>query len=36
MPSSRHEEIKVRLVETDSRDEVAIVSAVNQKPLNVN
>ncbi len=36
MPSSRHEEIKVRLVETDSRDEVAIVSVANQKPLNVN
>jgi len=36
MPSSRHEEIKVRLVETDSRDEVAIVSVANQKPLHVN
>jgi len=36
MPSSRHEEIKVRLAETDSRDEVAIVSVANQKPLNVN
>ena len=36
MPSSKHEEIKVRLVETDSRDEVAIVSVANQKPLNVN
>jgi pyrimidine operon attenuation protein/uracil phosphoribosyltransferase len=36
IPSSRHEEIKVRLVETDSRDEVAIVSVANQKPLNVN
>ncbi|MFC1875259.1 bifunctional pyr operon transcriptional regulator/uracil phosphoribosyltransferase PyrR [Chloroflexota bacterium] len=36
MPSSKHEEIKVRLVEIDSRDEVAIVSVANQKPLNVN
>jgi len=36
MPSSRHEEIKVRLVETDSRDEVAIISVADQKPLNVN
>ncbi len=33
MPSSRHEEIKVRLVETDGIDEVAIVSAANNKPL---
>ena len=33
IPSSRHEEIKVRLVETDGIDEVAIVSVVNNKPL---
>jgi pyrimidine operon attenuation protein/uracil phosphoribosyltransferase len=36
IPSSRHEEIKVRLVETDGIDEVAIVSIANQKPLKVN
>jgi pyrimidine operon attenuation protein / uracil phosphoribosyltransferase len=30
MPSARHEDIQVRLVETDGRDEVAIVSAPNQ------
>jgi len=29
MPSSRHEEIQVRLVETDSIDEVAITSVAN-------
>ncbi len=29
IPSARHEEIQVRLVETDGRDEVAIVSAPN-------
>ena len=29
MPSSRHEEIKVQLVETDGIDEVAIISATN-------
>jgi pyrimidine operon attenuation protein/uracil phosphoribosyltransferase len=29
IPSSRHEEIKVRLVETDGRDEVAIASIDN-------
>jgi pyrimidine operon attenuation protein/uracil phosphoribosyltransferase len=29
LPSARHEEIQVRLVETDGRDEVAIVSAPN-------
>jgi pyrimidine operon attenuation protein/uracil phosphoribosyltransferase len=36
IPSSRHEEIKVRLMETDGIDEVAIVSIANQKPLKVN
>jgi pyrimidine operon attenuation protein/uracil phosphoribosyltransferase len=36
IPSSRHEEIKVKLMETDNRDEVAIVSVANHKPLNVN
>jgi pyrimidine operon attenuation protein/uracil phosphoribosyltransferase len=30
IPSSRHEEIKVRLVETDGRDEVAIASIDNK------
>jgi pyrimidine operon attenuation protein/uracil phosphoribosyltransferase len=29
IPSARHEDIQVRLVETDGRDEVAIVSAAN-------
>jgi pyrimidine operon attenuation protein/uracil phosphoribosyltransferase len=29
IPSARHEDIQVRLVETDGRDEVAIVSAPN-------
>jgi len=33
IPSARHEEIQVRLVETDGIDEVAIISAVNNKPL---
>ncbi|MFC2002876.1 bifunctional pyr operon transcriptional regulator/uracil phosphoribosyltransferase PyrR [Chloroflexota bacterium] len=33
MPSSRHEEIQVRLVETDGIDEVAIVSVANDKSL---
>jgi len=32
VPSSRHEEIQVRLVETDSVDEVAITSTANQPP----
>jgi pyrimidine operon attenuation protein/uracil phosphoribosyltransferase len=36
IPSSRHEEIKVRLVETDGIDEVAIVSIANQRVLKVN
>jgi len=31
IPSARHEDIQVRLVETDSRDEVAIVSRLNNK-----
>ena len=34
IPSSRHEEIKVRLIETDSTDEVAIMSPPNDKPPN--
>jgi len=33
LPSSRHEEIQVRLVETDGIDEVAIVSMTDNKPL---
>jgi len=32
IPSSRHEEIQVRLVETDGIDEVAITSSANDKP----
>ena len=32
IPSSRHEEIQVRLVETDGIDEVAIISPPNNKP----
>ncbi len=32
MPSSRHEEIQVQLVETDGTDEVAIISAANNRP----
>ncbi len=32
IPSSRHEEIQVRLVETDGVDEVAITSITNSKP----
>jgi len=32
IPSARHEEIQVRLVETDGIDEVAIVSPANHKP----
>jgi hypothetical protein len=31
IPSSRHEEIKVRLAETDGIDEVAIISLANDK-----
>jgi len=31
IPSARHEDIQVRLTETDDRDEVAIVSAPNNK-----
>ena len=33
IPSSRHEEIQVRLVEIDGIDEVAIISTANNKPL---
>ncbi len=33
MPSSRHEEIQVQLVETDGVDEVAIISAANNTPI---
>ena len=33
MPSSRHEEIQVQLVETDGIDEVAIISAANNRPV---
>ena len=32
IPSARHEEIQVRLVETDGIDEVAILSPPNNKP----
>ena len=32
LPSSRHEEIQVHLVETDGRDEVVITSMANNKP----
>ena len=34
LPSARHEEIQVRLVETDGIDEVAITSMTNNEPLN--
>ncbi len=34
LPSARHEDIQVRLAETDGVDEVAIVSAPNSKPAN--
>ncbi len=34
IPSARHEDIQVRLTETDGRDEVAIVSPPNGKPTN--
>ena len=34
IPSARHEEIQVRLIEPDGRDEVAIVSPPNGKPTN--
>ncbi len=33
MPSSKHEEIQVRLVETDGVDEVAIIDMASDKPL---
>ena len=33
IPSSRHEEIQVRLVETDGIDEVIITSSANNEPL---
>jgi pyrimidine operon attenuation protein/uracil phosphoribosyltransferase len=33
IPSSRHEEIRVRLEETDGTDEVAITDTINQKVL---
>ncbi len=33
MPSSRHEEIQVRLVETDGVDEVALVSVIKNESL---
>ncbi len=33
IPSARHEEIQVRLVETDGVDEVAIVNTIDGKPL---
>jgi len=32
IPSARHEDIQVRLVETDGIDEVAIISPTNNKP----
>ena len=34
LPSARHEDIQVRLAETDGVDEVAIVSPPNSKPAN--
>jgi len=34
IPSARHEDIQVRLLETDGTDEVAIVSPPNNKPAN--
>ncbi len=34
IPSARHEDIQVRLAETDGVDEVAIVSPTNSKPSN--
>jgi pyrimidine operon attenuation protein/uracil phosphoribosyltransferase len=34
IPSARHEDIQVRLTETDGRDEVAIVNLPNNKPTN--
>ena len=33
IPSARHEEIQVQLVETDGIDEVAIISTADKKPL---
>jgi len=33
MPSSRHEEIQVRLVETDGVDEVGLVNVIENKSL---
>jgi pyrimidine operon attenuation protein/uracil phosphoribosyltransferase len=33
MPSSRDEEIQVKLEETDNIDEVAIINVANNKPL---
>jgi len=36
IPSSRHEEIQVKLVETDGIDEVTITNVVNNQPLRVN
>ncbi|MDD4859865.1 MAG: bifunctional pyr operon transcriptional regulator/uracil phosphoribosyltransferase PyrR [Dehalococcoidales bacterium] len=33
IPSARHEEIQVRLVEVDGRDEVAIVSMTDSRPV---
>ena len=33
MPSSRHEEIQVRLVETDGVDEVALISVIGKESL---
>ena len=33
IPSSRHEQIQVRLIQTDDIDEVAIISAANNKPF---
>lgn len=34
IPSARHEDIQVRLTDTDGRDEVAIVSMPNSRPVN--
>ncbi len=33
IPSSRHEDIQVRLLETDGVDEIAIISIANNKPI---
>jgi pyrimidine operon attenuation protein/uracil phosphoribosyltransferase len=34
IPSARHENIEVHLIETDGKDEVAIISGTNNRPTN--